>query len=45
MELPPTYVEGFHDLESVKKMRYHTLGRTGMKVCERGQQRPGAMEA
>ena len=28
----PTYVEGFHDQEAVKKMRYRDLGATGMKV-------------
>lgn len=30
--LPPTYVEGFHDPEVVKKMMYRELGKTGMKV-------------
>mmetsp|Transcript_12479 Transcript_12479/g.18625 ORF Transcript_12479/g.18625 Transcript_12479/m.18625 type:complete len:394 (-) Transcript_12479:79-1260(-) len=25
-QLPPTFVEGFHDPETVKKMRYRTLG-------------------
>ncbi|XP_037795324.1 L-galactose dehydrogenase-like [Penaeus monodon] len=28
----PTFVEGFHDPESVKKMTYHPLGNTGMQV-------------
>ncbi|CAH3024773.1 unnamed protein product [Porites evermanni] len=32
--LPPTYVEGFHDLEAVKKMKYQPLGRTGMDVSK-----------
>jgi len=31
--LPATYVEGFHDLESVKKLPYRPLGQTGMKVA------------
>ncbi|KAG8234353.1 hypothetical protein J437_LFUL014806 [Ladona fulva] len=30
--LPPTYVEGFHDLEAVKAMKYNPLGKTGMLV-------------
>ncbi|XP_046396572.1 L-galactose dehydrogenase-like [Ischnura elegans] len=30
--LPPTYVEGFHDLEAVKAMRYSSLGSTGLLV-------------
>lgn len=25
----PTFVEGFHDPEAVKKMTYHPLGNTG----------------
>ena len=32
--LPATYVEGFHDLEAVKKMKYQQLGRTGMDVSK-----------
>ena len=32
--LPATYVEGFHDLEAVKKMKYQPLGRTGMDVSK-----------
>lgn len=28
----PTFVEGFHDAEKVKKMPYRDLGKTGMKV-------------
>lgn len=32
--LPPTYVEGFHDLEAVKKMEYRSLGKTGMIVSK-----------
>jgi L-galactose dehydrogenase len=29
---PPTYVEGFHDEDSIAKMKYRELGNTGMKV-------------
>ena len=32
--LPATYVEGFHDLEAVKTMKYQPLGRTGMDVSK-----------
>ncbi|KAJ8688040.1 hypothetical protein QAD02_023835 [Eretmocerus hayati] len=32
--LPPTYVEGFHDLESVKSMEYKTLGKTGLQISK-----------
>ena len=32
--LPATYVEGFHNLEAVKKMNYQPLGRTGMDVSK-----------
>ncbi|XP_034946045.1 L-galactose dehydrogenase-like [Chelonus insularis] len=32
--LPSTYVEGFHDLEAVKAMKYNTLGKTGLLVSE-----------
>ena len=32
--LPATYVEGFHDLEAVKKMKYQPLGQTGMDVSK-----------
>lgn len=32
--LPPTYVEGFHDLEAVKAMEYRTLGKTGLLVSK-----------
>ncbi|XP_063988259.1 uncharacterized protein LOC135168213 isoform X2 [Diachasmimorpha longicaudata] len=32
--LPPTYVEGFHDLEAVKAMEYRPLGKTGLMVSE-----------
>ncbi|XP_062510164.1 uncharacterized protein LOC134186264 [Corticium candelabrum] len=31
-ELPSTYVDGFHDREAVRRMRYRPLGRTGMVV-------------
>ncbi|XP_045584178.1 uncharacterized protein [Procambarus clarkii] len=30
----PTYVEGFHDPEAVKKMTYHPFGNTGLKVSK-----------
>merc|ERR1719187_1377720 len=30
--LPPTYVEGFHCEESVRKLTYRSLGRTDMQV-------------
>ncbi|XP_053999572.1 uncharacterized protein LOC128887565 [Hylaeus anthracinus] len=32
--LPPTYVEGFHDLEAVKAMEYRPLGNTGLLVSK-----------
>nr|XP_034196630.1 L-galactose dehydrogenase-like isoform X1 [Osmia lignaria] len=32
--LPPTYVEGFHDLEAVKTMEYRPLGKTGLLVSK-----------
>ncbi|XP_076277080.1 uncharacterized protein LOC143207467 isoform X2 [Lasioglossum baleicum] len=32
--LPPTYVEGFHDLEAVKAMEYRPLGKTGLLVSK-----------
>ncbi|XP_046592509.1 L-galactose dehydrogenase isoform X1 [Neodiprion lecontei] len=32
--LPPTYVEGFHDLEAVNKMEYRPLGNTGLLVSK-----------
>lgn len=32
--LPPTFVEGFHDEASVRKMEYQPLGKTGMKVSK-----------
>lgn len=32
--LPPTYVEGFHDLEAVKAMEYMPLGKTGLLVSK-----------
>lgn len=32
--LPPTYVEGFHDLEAVKAMEYRVLGKTGLIVSK-----------
>jgi len=35
-ELPETYVPGFHDLESVKLMKYSPLGETGMVVSQLG---------
>lgn len=36
MALPETYVEGFHDLEAVKKMKYVDFGKTGLKVSNLG---------
>lgn len=32
--LPATYVKGFHDEEQVKRMEYHTLGKTGLQVSK-----------
>lgn len=32
--LPPTFVKGFHDEESVRKMTYNQLGRTGLLVSK-----------
>nr|XP_033323562.1 L-galactose dehydrogenase-like isoform X1 [Megalopta genalis] len=32
--LPPTYVEGFHDLEAVQTMEYRPLGKTGLLVSK-----------
>ncbi|XP_012271118.1 L-galactose dehydrogenase [Orussus abietinus] len=32
--LPPTYVEGFHDLESVKAMKYELLGETNLWISK-----------
>lgn len=32
--LPATYVEGFHDVEAVKRMKYQPLGRTGITVSK-----------
>ncbi|CAL7948245.1 unnamed protein product [Xylocopa violacea] len=32
--LPPTYVEGFHDVEAVKSMEYRPLGKTGLLVSK-----------
>lgn len=32
--LPPTYVEGFHDLEAVEAMEYRTLGKTGLSISK-----------
>nr|CAH7750075.1 unnamed protein product [Callosobruchus chinensis] len=34
MDLPETFVEGFHDENEVRKMKYHTLGSTGLKVSQ-----------
>lgn len=36
MSLPATYVEGFHDLEAVKKVKYVDFGKTGLKVSVLG---------
>lgn len=32
MSLPSTYVKGFHDEESVRKMEYLPLGKTGISL-------------
>lgn len=32
--LPPTYVEGFHDLEAVKSMKYNKLGNTDLIISK-----------
>lgn len=34
MSLPETYVEGFHDEEAVKKMKYNKFGNTGISVSK-----------
>ncbi|XP_044579150.1 L-galactose dehydrogenase-like [Cotesia glomerata] len=34
--LPLTYVEGFHDLEAIKSMKYSPLGKTGLMVSKLG---------
>nr|CAI5845424.1 unnamed protein product [Callosobruchus analis] len=34
MDLPETFVEGFHDEIEVRKMKYYTLGSTGLKVSQ-----------
>lgn len=36
MVLPPTYVEGFHYLEDVKKLPYVNLGDTDLTVSRLG---------
>lgn len=32
--LPPTYIEGFHDLEAVNAMKYKKLGKTDLIISE-----------
>ena len=32
--LPATFVDGFHDIEAVKRMKYQPLGRTGITVSK-----------
>ena len=32
--LPASYVEGFHEVEAVKRMKYQPLGKTGMTVSK-----------
>lgn len=32
--LPPTFIQGFHNEEAVKKMKYQKLGRTGLMVSK-----------
>lgn len=34
--LPPTFVQGFHDEEAVRKMKYTPLGDTGLIVSQIG---------
>jgi len=36
MSLPSTFVEGFHNLEKVKKMKYVDFGKTSLKVSTLG---------
>jgi hypothetical protein len=36
MTLPPTFIKGFHDEGAVQKMRYNTLGNTGLQVSHLG---------
>ena len=36
MDLPKTYLEGFHYLNDVKKLQYNNLGKTGLKVSKIG---------
>lgn len=33
-DLPPTFVEGFHDEEAVRKMKYNRFGTTDMIVSQ-----------
>lgn len=33
-DLPSTFVPGFHDEETVRKMKYTPLGQTGIKVSQ-----------
>ncbi len=33
-EMPPTYIEGFHDKESVEKMEYLELGKTELLISK-----------
>lgn len=33
-DLPPTFVKGFHNEESVRKMIYNPLGQTGLLVSK-----------
>lgn len=33
-DFPPTYVDGFHDEESVKRMEYVELGKTGLLISK-----------
>lgn len=34
MDLPPTFVRGFHDEEAVRKMKYNKFGATGLLVSQ-----------
>ena len=38
--LPATYVPGFHDEGAVARMRYNTLGNTGLEVSVIGLGKP-----
>lgn len=33
-DLPATFVKGFHDEAVVRIMKYHELGRTGLRISK-----------